>query len=301
MPFSDTNTGVIIEEPKVQDWLFGSQGSMIGDVFQIDGQWLSFVPTGEKQLNKWFNSFGCVSFSALNCLEILYKRKYGEDINFSDRYTVVASGTVPLYGNSLRAVAESLRVGFVYEDILPFNAEMSQDEYYTPLSAETRLKGATIASGYIVQWEWIGRTQANMLEALKYAPLQIIIAFSRKDINQDGIYERVEWELNHAVTLIGYELNKFWIVLDSMDGEIKRLAWDYKMDYPLRFSFRKKEELKYGELVKTATSPKIYFVGRTGRIAWIPDEKSFKSLWGEFTGIKTVDYIPTNTLTLKII
>src|SRR3990167_263004 len=85
--FSD---GFLPYTPKPEDWKFGAIG---GPVLAPDGQWLKYLPDGERQRKRNAETMACVSFSALNAFEALLKAKYGSTINRSDRFTAKKSGT----------------------------------------------------------------------------------------------------------------------------------------------------------------------------------------------------------------
>ena len=107
------NFGLILSDPKPTDYMFGGETQVQGIELQPDGQWKDYLPVGEKQHSVYFDTMACVTFSALNALEILIKRQYGIDINFSDRFTAKMSGTTT-NGNYLYKVGDSIRKdGFV--------------------------------------------------------------------------------------------------------------------------------------------------------------------------------------------
>src|SRR6185436_3344551 len=93
--------------------------------------WTPYLPVFESQSYKYFDPFDCVTRSATNCLEILWKRRYGDEVNFSDRFTAKMSGTTPI-GNTFVNVGDSIRHDGLVPEVdytAPFDL-ISRDEYY---------------------------------------------------------------------------------------------------------------------------------------------------------------------------
>src|SRR3990167_4962175 len=86
------NYGLIIEKPQKEDYIFGAS-PLPYEELQPDGDWTSFLPYKEIQNLNGIEPYACVSFTILNCVEILIKRKYGKDTNWADRFLAANSGT----------------------------------------------------------------------------------------------------------------------------------------------------------------------------------------------------------------
>src|SRR3990167_3569556 len=76
-------------------------------VLQEDSNWRAFLPLPEAQ-NLYTETMSCTVFATLNICEILIKRKYGLDVNFSDRWLAWAADISP-NGADPQKVAETLR------------------------------------------------------------------------------------------------------------------------------------------------------------------------------------------------
>jgi len=115
------NYGLRIEaEARVKDWIFGGI-SAIEPVNLVEKGWSDYLPVKEVQRNKFFDSMACVTFSALNCLEILHKRLYEIEVNWSDRWMARVSGTTTK-GNYLSTVADTIRKkGLILEEFWQFD------------------------------------------------------------------------------------------------------------------------------------------------------------------------------------
>lgn len=265
------------------------------------GQWDGYLPEVEyqKDYKTGFDSFSCVTFSALNTIEMIFLQR-GERKNFADRFTAIDSGTMPDRGNSLRNVAESIRkTGVVDQAVYPFVG--TEKEYFQKIPQEVRDKAYKIP----VSWEW-GHTGENLTkwrkdpqsvlcELLQYAPVQVTVWAYTKNI-VDGIYQPhgVKDE-NHAVTLFGYEEGKYFKVFDHYAQSIKKLHWNYGLETPLLFTLDGQVNIakKYaGKLFKEMNSPKVYY-SNGEQIAWVKDEKSFlfgfkSGFWGYWDEINTI-------------
>lgn len=185
----------VIEDPRP---LEEKQRDYVGigadqEVLCPDGQWDAYKPTYETQFIKYADTYACVSYSACNTIEFLYKRKYGIEINLSDRFLAILSGTKCYLGNWLQKVADTLRHnGFLYENEFPAPAEIRKcEDFYIPLTEDQINLAKSRLNEYEITYRWIPATEEDIKNALRYAPLQVII--------ENGI---------HAVTCYGYVGNK---------------------------------------------------------------------------------------------
>jgi hypothetical protein len=279
------------EEEKAKDYQFGATTKIVPEVLQADGQWKDFLPTNEYQNLDGFDKMACVSFSAVNCLEILHKRKFGEEKNWSDRFTAKMSGTTR-EGNSLYNVAESLRKlhGEIRQDLWP-NIGKTWEEFYSEIP--TNIKGQALKSldEYLIQYEWlIAPLYPNILmDALKYAPIQIgIYAYG---VLIDGVHQKpvVGQGPNHAVTLIGYKEGEYWLIFDHYQGnEIRKLAWDYTIGFAMKFNITKKAMI----FKKTKDQPHIYLI-MNGKKVMLVDMPTLNALGdGQFEEVDSLAQYP---------
>lgn len=150
-------------------------GTLPYEIRVADGNWKPYLPPGEWQRNHYFDTYGCVSFSALNSIEVQMKL-IGIERNFSDRFTVIMSGTIPNQGNWLFKVADSIRKdGLVDEAVFPAPAEYTQATYFAPPSIEVINKAREFLTEYDVKYEFIPCTKEQLKYHLKHAPIQIVI------------------------------------------------------------------------------------------------------------------------------
>src|SRR5258708_12996 len=95
----------IIEGQRPEDFVAGSFTFIAWEERNPTGNWKPYLPAKEIQYGKE-DSQGCVSFSALNCLEIQEKFLTSKENNYSDRWTAKRSGTTH-EGNYLYKVGDT--------------------------------------------------------------------------------------------------------------------------------------------------------------------------------------------------
>jgi len=239
------NYGFIPDEIKPEDYVFGgfSKIKEVG-VLQRDGQWSEYLPEKEIQHNKGFDSMNCTNYGTLNCIEALLKKIYDLDVNFSERYTGVLTGTTEV-GNTPHKVIEIIRKdsGLILEEMLPFTEDIdSRKKYYSPdpMTAEYLVQGSRFLGKYKIKHEWvfvsgsIQEKQEKMMDALEYSPLGVSVRAWKE---KDGLYVKNKGAGdNHWTAMVGYKKGKFWIIFDSYDNTIKRLHWDYDFGFAKRYS-----------------------------------------------------------------
>lgn len=302
---------------KLPDYIKDTDLPLLGaglKVVRPDGQWLDYIPEYETQL-KQIDPYTCVSFSALSALEIYAKAVHSLDINKSDKFTGVMSGTIPYKGNSFRNVAESIKRDWtVDEEVYPYN-DTTIDSYFKPVPQAIKDIALADKPNYqyfyryaLTTWYFDNNDTREkedvIVEALQYTPLQISIKYPTKKPVK-GVYQAEHGE-NHAVVLVGFVYGKEWIIFDSYDpagnGGIKRLAWDYPIYGVVAHTLEPVSNDRdvilrdyRGQLIKNDWSVKVYYVDKMGlQIAWIENEEKFKfnvrQGWhGNWDKIKTVD------------
>ena len=223
-----------------RDYNFG-EAFRSPEVLQPDGQWMKFLPEKEYQAHPSFEPSACVSFTTLNCLEILHKRKYDEEINFSDRFLAYISGTERT-GNSPRTVASALRKqGTPEQAFWPFGGE-TFEEFYTKPSAIAFQNAKRFLKNYQVNYEVVPTEPKLIMQALQSSPLGVSVSAWYQ--NDEGLYFKPEAIMNnHFTTLIGYEEGKHWLVFDSYEANsapFKKIAWDTKFEVVRRYYIAKR-------------------------------------------------------------
>jgi hypothetical protein len=238
------NYGLILDKPIVgKDYIYGGYSKLPLEQLQPNKNWMDYLPIRELQNYGLVEPYACVTFTIFNCVEILIKKKYGIEINFSDRFLSCVSGTKDLHGNSPQTVCEFLRkIGVVPEELWPFNDTIkSFDEYYAPIPPKLYELARDFNEKWDFKYEFVPNDSYSISQALTMSPL--LISWTAW-FEKDGLYYKPEGMTdNHATTLFQERKNEFWRVFDTYTPVIKDL--DYK-DAPaqiMRFWIESKEPL----------------------------------------------------------
>lgn len=161
----------VIEGQRNTDYI---AGTLPYEIRNPSGNWEQYLPTGEKQYNRNMDTMACVSFSALNSIEVQYKFLTGEEINLSDRFTATMSGTMK-EGNYLWKVADSIRKdGVIEEDLWPAPVNYSWDSYYSAITIDIINEAKEFLNDWEVKYEFIDFSRDSLMYHLKQAPIQIV-------------------------------------------------------------------------------------------------------------------------------
>lgn len=241
---------------KEEDYFFGSS-PLSGEVLQEDGQWTDFLPPEEIQ-RKQFETYDCTAFGTLNCLEILFLRKFGQTINKSDRALGIMSGTDPESGgNSPSVVAQTLHSqGCIDDELLPFSDDLKTvEDFYSPkpLPVGLQKEAKKWLNQYSLGYEQVFRLYEEpenklelIKEALKYSPLGIsVYAWWEKD----GVFARPNGASdNHWVCAYGWEDDGVK-VFDSYDQTHKLVDWG-NIGSAILYRLTKKEKVSFWSWLK---------------------------------------------------
>ena len=193
-------TGLIEEVPKPSDWLMSGETGVDTTARLPEGDWTAYLPTEERQSRRdeyYFDTLSCVTFSALNSIEIqlnlmLKENRIPADVlkqmtqlgflingqfNFSDRFTGILSNTTKA-GNTLTAVWDSIRKdGLLPEADFPFGGT-SWESYHNRslITPAMRAKAKIILGLFDFKYDWSfntfdSNTTTKAREALKTSPL----------------------------------------------------------------------------------------------------------------------------------
>src|SRR3990167_9295007 len=240
------NLGFIPDKIAEDHYVLGGGVSLGGQIIQPNGQWDKELPVLEIQRKNYLETYNCTAFGTTNALEILHKKKFGEDTNNSDRFLGIAAGTFPP-GNSPHAIAQAVRhSGLISEDMLPFTDNLITPEmYFSFLGAnqqDCEAEGKNWLTRFSFGHEWVlqgGENQKDrenrLKTALQYSPVGIAV-FAWAE--QNGLYIS-QGSPNHWVCLFGYEESEYWLIFDSYDAGIKKLALDFTFGQAKRFSLEK--------------------------------------------------------------
>lgn len=238
------NYGLKLDVPKPEDYVFGA--SLPFTVLEPDGDWTNFLPTKEIQNLNGIEPYACVTFTILNCIEILIKKQYNEDVNYSDRFLATVSGTKE-GGNSPQVVCEFLRkIGVVPEDQWPFNENIqSFEDFYAPLPPKLYELAKEFNAKWDFKHEFVPNAPTIISKALQCSPLLISVPAWFKD-DSTGLFFRPDgMSDNHATTLVYERLGAFRRVFDSYgDPFLKDMDWSLIPMQIKRFYIQKRDPVE---------------------------------------------------------
>lgn len=232
--------GLKFDEPSPEHWVFGSS-EIPYEVLQSDGDWSNSLVVKERQDLNNVEPYACVVFTTLNCIEILIKRKYGIERNYSDRFLATVVNTRGK-GCTPQECCEFLRkIGVVPQDIYPFDETINtEDKFFAQIPSPL----FEIAKEFNEEWdfkhEFVTPDSESITTALKSSPL--LMSFYAWRLGSNGLYFRPEGATdNHAITLIYQRENEFRRIFDSYDTPfIKDLEWKDTPSVVKRFWIKKK-------------------------------------------------------------
>lgn len=229
------STGFQLGEIVKKDFVLGAS-NQLGGAPLTNGNWEQYLPLTEVQ-NKGTETFSCVSFATLNCVEILERQEFGYKDNWSDRFLAYATGTEAMKGNTPKRVAEFLRKKGTVKEI---DWAFDNDFYKIPPQNLYTL-ALQFPAEYNFGYEYVPSNAEAMMEALKYSPLLASAYAWVKDEN--GLHYRPQgMDDNHAMVIYGYVEGQYWLVFDSYldDGLIvKKLRWDSIPMQMMRFTLHR--------------------------------------------------------------
>lgn len=231
--------GLLYDVPDPSHLVFGASGLPM-DIIQSDGNWEPYLPVREAQRNNGLESYACVVFSLLNSVEILVKKKYNLDRNYSEAFLAAILNTVKNEGSSPQQACEFLRtIGTVPEEVYPFERFADQPTTLTP---ELYKIAKEFTDEFFFQHEFVPPTHEHISAALQCSPLMIsVFAWV---LNDKGLYYRPQGVTDvHATTMFYERQGEFRRVFDSYDSPfIKDYDWNSIPAIIKRFHIEKKTE-----------------------------------------------------------
>ncbi len=228
----------------------------INGIYKIsnpDG-WLDYLPSTEVQRFRSLETMACVSFSAINTLEMQFKYliknkliddedlKWLEDngymldgeVNFSDRFIATLSETKKS-GNYLSKVAETIKqFGLVPEVVWDYprpddDPDFKWNDYYREIPESVIELGKKFLERFDIQYEYV--PQSDFSKALEFAPIQVIVYAW---VLMNGKYQK-DGTFNHATTLFDD-----YMVFDTYSPYVKQLAVDNLYTYGYQYTITNK-------------------------------------------------------------
>jgi len=284
-----------------------------------------FRPEGEKQANRWVDSFMCVLFSLCKCIAYrmnwrmrtgvmtiqerawLEGKKLIKDgkFNASDLFLGIMAHVVQYRGTSMKNGIETAKeVGLIAELLFPFRTEAKNwSELTAEPSEETKATAKEFLERYKLWYEDVGMNIRAMRAALDYGPLWVAGAAWYNQVN--GVYQRVESTANHCFVVDTYidvdgVKNDYWEAPDSYpttdSNFIKKLAWNYKFWYvkqvDVEYLLEEQDIAETNQLLSEKDKP-LYVAPADGHVNGYHFIKgvllSFKQMWEAiFYGVKKI-------------
>lgn len=240
--------GLKFDEPSSEHWVFGSS-SIPYEILQPDGDWSNSLVVKERQDLNNVEPYACVVFTTLNCIEILIKRKYGIERNYSDRFLATVVNTRGK-GCTPQECCEFLRkIGVVLQDVYPFDETVNtEDKFFSPIPTALFELAKEFNEEWDFKHEFVNPNEQDITTALKSSPL-LISVYAWVE-NFKGLYYRpIKAVDNHATTLIYQREGEFRRVFDSYDSpHIKDIEWK---DIPMVIKkFHIEKKVKVGVVEK---------------------------------------------------
>jgi len=235
--FKKRYNDLILEETKLEDWFLGTIDDDV--IFEIPN-WISYDIIKQSQKNRNFDIWSCTVFAILKAVQYHFKVKYNINLDLSENFTAVMAGVKWGVGCSIRAVLESVRKDGRLEEIdWPFLPMETKEEYFKPITPSLKEKAKDIRKKWKFNWEVVGKSHANIKEALKKSPV-IVSGYAWKKNSQGNYFESGE-RANHAFLVIGFE-GDYPIIddsyVDAFEYKEKPTNKDFikKLDKGFRFS-----------------------------------------------------------------
>lgn len=260
------NTGVIFEEPKAGDYVAETVSGLIYAENNPIGDWTAGLPSGEVQKKIFVETMACVSFSAVNVLEVqinwmlknnkihpvaltfLQSEGYiiNGEVNFSDRFVAKMSGTSNV-GNAASVVWDAIKhFGLIPESDWAFGDNFDWNTYYAEIPQSLKEKGKRFLEYFNIGYEWVVTgietySDAVVQKHLKQAPLQVLARVCPGWNTDSPVLACGAYPTQHATMI--YKLSDYKYIFDHYKPFQKRLAKDYGFPFIHKGLITTKENL----------------------------------------------------------
>lgn len=216
---------------------FRTSNELGGAVLNVSGQWQPWAPAQDEQQNVGIEPEDCTSEGTMDGLQTLAQMLYNDSTEWSKRFLAYASNTT-VEGNDPKTVIDTLeKVGVPPETDWPNTSELTTwAMFYTAPPQAIYTKALEYLAQYAVDWEWVATDQASLMQALQYSPIGVS-GFAWNFDPTVGYYTSPAGTTPcHWFVIIGYLANNYWVVFDSYEQNIKKLAWDFSFGEAMRYS-----------------------------------------------------------------
>jgi len=228
--------------------------------------------------------YNCTNNSITNAWEFIYKKRYNQEVNWSELYSAIITGTIPGRGNSFEKVFEVMRRKFcAWESEFPTERDKTVEYNYSKkISDDLKAIVEKRGESYEVRYQFFGSQQDAYAyqEALSISP--VTVAVEGKYIWKDGVIVNAGNPYSHAVLYLGPKDDKK-IVFDSESKQLIAFHKDYKFQFPAVHSIKKNNMITtYKKVGEPTIAVKVE--GEEAMMAFADGEvaggKLFKTLYG---------------------
>ena len=191
--------------------------------YQEDANWEPYLPKYESQSTR-FETHGCTVWGSQNQVETLYKRIYGDEPNYSERFNYLLAGVVPGYGLDPHDAYESIRKdGLIDSRYMPMTNTLDEFVDKSDITGSLRAKGQNwlVKHDFRHEWLWVNKPdnwKQILKDALKTSPIGVSVSAWTE---RNGYYVS-EKPNNHWCLLYRIDDEGMW-VFDSYDHSRKLL------------------------------------------------------------------------------
>lgn len=266
--------GFVEVAPTKVDYVLGGPSQAKKIILSEDRNYIPYKPVFESQKRNGVDTYACVVFSGLNNMEIVMKKLYGIDINFSDMYQAGMTPVRPYYGTNYSNFWDSVRKnGIVLEADYPWTTQDAYEYVKTPPQNIIDL-GRQFLDTYEIEHEWVdsGGCDPNKLyNALIYGPLQA-------SVNAEATYTLKYSDVtNHSISIVASVKGVNFTILDHY-RELYTVPWNFYFGSAKQATILRKKKSQLVMIVNAPTveeRAKIYeVVGSTA--CHISDEHTWR-------------------------
>jgi len=285
--------GFIDEAPREEDFILGGSNQALKMILSEERDYTDYLPIYEGQ-KRVFDTYSCVVFSGLNNLEIIFKKLYGFEINFSDRFIAGMIPVKPGRGTNYSAFWDTLRKsGLVLEEEYPWGGNNGA-EYVKRPPQEIISKAKIFLNEYEIQHDWVdwaGCDNNKLYDALLHGPLQASVD---SGATYTGVYSKA---IDHSITIYGAVKGKKFKIFDHYSRQTYEVPWKFYFGSAKQATLirKKKRQLVQRAWMTDKTEAAKIFVVYGTTACHIADEYSWN--YGSKLGIWEKDKITilTNT------
>ena len=235
--------GLQLSFPEAGDYILGGESKLGREVLQESGQWDGYLPVMEYQ-NLGSETMACTAFGTLSAVEILIKKLYGNEQNFSDRWLAWCAG-ITQQGASPHQTAEYLRkTGSPFQERWDYTPDINTWEKFYETPPAKLIDYAKEDFAYNFKHEYVQPFEADIKTALKFSPLGFSVYAW---VDEEGVFYKPRGATdNHWCVCYGWVVGEdgktYWRIFDSYDNSHKLYA-----DLPMivkRFEITKKDVKK---------------------------------------------------------